>query len=460
MLLPTVLGVPGAQSLLLLKAQGVKDAKTSREFALDNFECDPPEHVLSYERLSRSAEHLPAHVRLIICDEADALLNAKSTRTRALKAFVRRTGAKLVGLTATWGKDDTVSSGQLINLFLGDLSPYPLSYNTLKSLALCMDEAKPWGEWPTGRDRDATAPLCLSKVEKDVREAFGKVFRSSPAVVTAQTQSCSEPLRLVPFEVELNARTRECIEQAKTSFCVEGDEVDDYLALDRQLCALRTGFYTRRIDDGRPRSWYTARRDFMVAVREGGYINREGTETVPRVVAAIRRGKHKEIHRLFEAWEAHRVAYPNLPPSEVVVTDDTVFPRLDDFVRANSALMFYERSATPSLTSLEVWPLGREAPTGRRPLALSRRSYGVGRNLQEWSSAVVLSLPSDPVTLEQLLGRLHRQGQKEAVTFYFHSDDTEALDKATALSYSLTQKGRGPYKVCGLPGGPFDKVNL
>jgi hypothetical protein len=49
---------------------------------------------------------------------------------------------------------------------------------------------------------------------------------------------------------------------------------------------------------------------------------------------------------------------------------------------------------------------------------MSIQAHGTGKNLQKWSDAYVLEPPSGGAAWEQLLGRLHRQGQTaDAVIF-------------------------------------------
>lgn len=451
MLMPTVLGAK--RPLLLLPAANLKDFEAGAAFARDNFEVTVLPVPLSYEKLSRGDKELyEVNPDLIICDEADRLLNPKSTRVRALKAYLRRNPkTRMTGLTATWGKDRTVEAGTLVSLFLGDASPYPRDFNTLRSLANIMDD-NTYPYFPTWADYGKWAPLFGDEREAEgIRRIFAAREASSPRVVTSTVPSVDVPLTLQPYSLTLCAEAEEAVRRAEADFELPcGEFIDDYLSLERHVTSLRNGFYTQRVDDGRPSEWYTTRRDFLFAVREAGLINREGTETVPRVIRAIRTGKHKALHALYEDYERYRAQWPKLPPTRVVVTDATALQRLVALTREHNALLFYERSATPSLTQdIEAWPVGQQAPRGRRPLLLSRRSYGVGRNLQDWSHAVLTRFPGDPVTCEQLLGRLHRRGQTEPVTFFFNEKDADRLDRCLAGAYSLTQKGRGPYKVCG-----------
>jgi hypothetical protein len=64
---------------------------------------------------------------------------------------------------------------------------------------------------------------------------------------------------------------------------------------------------------------------------------------------------------------------------------------------------------------------------------LSIRANGTGRNLQAWNRALVVSPENSGVVWEQMLGRLHREGQKSAVEFdvMCHVPEHDrALDKA------------------------------
>jgi hypothetical protein len=63
------------------------------------------------------------------------------------------------------------------------------------------------------------------------------------------------------------------------------------------------------------------------------------------------------------------------------------------------------------------------------PCAASVRAHGVGKNLQQWSEALIMGFPSSNKTLEQLIGRLHRPGQDaDVVTFNFYAHSLENLD--------------------------------
>lgn len=49
---------------------------------------------------------------------------------------------------------------------------------------------------------------------------------------------------------------------------------------------------------------------------------------------------------------------------------------------------------------------------GTRTIAASIRAHGTGKNLQCFSKALIANVPGQGAQFEQMLGRLHRQGQK------------------------------------------------
>lgn len=84
---------------------------------------------------------------------------------------------------------------------------------------------------------------------------------------------------------------------------------------------------------------------------------------------------------------------------------------------------------------------------GSRTIVASLGAHGQGRNLQAWRSAVILDPPPSGARWEQILGRLHRPGQKASeVTYYVSAawaDEThKALADARWLASSLGQAQR------------------
>jgi hypothetical protein len=67
--------------------------------------------------------------------------------------------------------------------------------------------------------------------------------------------------------------------------------------------------------------------------------------------------------------------------------------------------------------------------THKGPCVASVRAHGTGKNLQQWHRGLLMSMPSSNKTLEQLLARLHRNGQKaDSVMFEFYAHSLENLN--------------------------------
>ena len=87
-----------------------------------------------------------------------------------------------------------------------------------------------------------------------------------------------------------------------------------------------------------------------------------------------------------------------------------------------------------------------------RSLPLSIKKYGKSFNLQySWSNNLITSSPSSGLAYEQLLGRTHRQGQKEdqvdAKIFYHVKEVRECFKKALEEAKYLEQTTRQRQKL-------------
>jgi hypothetical protein len=71
---------------------------------------------------------------------------------------------------------------------------------------------------------------------------------------------------------------------------------------------------------------------------------------------------------------------------------------------------------------------GRELSKFKGPCAASIRANGTGLNLQHFDKALIMVMPSSGATMEQLLARHHREGQKaDMVEFYFFAHTQELV---------------------------------
>ena len=61
---------------------------------------------------------------------------------------------------------------------------------------------------------------------------------------------------------------------------------------------------------------------------------------------------------------------------------------------------------------MTVYGAGETPASHHHTCAMSIQAHGIGKNLVQWSNALVLSVwPTNGTTVEQLLGRHHRPGQ-------------------------------------------------
>ena len=169
-----------------------------------------------------------------------------------------------------------------------------------------------------------------------------------------------------------------------------------------------------------------------------------GTLTDPTVVAA------------FNRWEAQK--HKPQPPTETVWLDDFLIQNALAWHREHpkGLLWFNDRPTELALRAAGVPTYGAgEVPPldgSRGGLALSIRSHGTGLNLQyAHHENLLLSFPSSGKTMEQLIGRTHRQGQPEDevnVWYYRHTADalTAVQQAREAARYIQTTQG-SPQKL-------------
>ena len=95
---------------------------------------------------------------------------------------------------------------------------------------------------------------------------------------------------------------------------------------------------------------------------------------------------------------------------------DHVLDRLDVLeAERGPVLVWCEHRATLEVLAdcgVRVLRPGDAVPTTPTTLALPRHSFGVGKNLQAWSTSLVLEPTASGTTWEQLIGRTHREGQQ------------------------------------------------
>jgi len=406
----------------------------------EQFKFDPELiHIESYCQLSQPGPDLLETLKpdLIIADECHKLANKTSART---KRFIRYMKAnpetRFVGMTGTLFSKSIRDAMHLIELALRNKSPMPLEYKNQLSWAACIDvhddqRFPGWSDWKRVRPlvlefnperiMEYDDPCTMMKIRREIaREAFFARFASAPGIVHTIESSCNAPIYMNELK---NLKIPEQIESALVELrdnweLPNGDPIDGPLELSRATDQLLSGFYYHWVwpDGIIDHDWLESRRVYNREVREWCKKSKPGQDSPKLVLDAVEAGDitHPPLQAAHRDWM--RVADRPKPPTETKWLNDYLVSDALERVTENTIIWYKHGAVAKRLRELGVEVFGAgdnpEALEKPRTIACSQRAHGTGKELQKWHKQIVLSPSSNGKVWEQLLGRMHRQGQK------------------------------------------------
>lgn len=455
-LLPHVLKttVSGVALLIIpanMRAQCLKDWETySKHFYL-------PQKVelRSYEEISTTPNLLRnINPDFIICDEVHKLKNRKSTRTKRLARYMSeryRSGnpVKFVGLSGTMTSTSLKDFAHIAIWALRERAPVPISYPLMEKWASVLDRD---GK-PTKESKASMFPL-VKAFGGDERTAFKRRLISAEGVVTSIKSRPNVELILSERKLEVPAPIVALIKDVNESWqAPNGDELSSAMEKVRILRQLICGFYYfwNWANNDPDKEWLETRSAWNKQVRK--YLERakEGYDSPALVRNAVvrhlsgqaREDMPKELLSAFKDWYPHSTKEP--PPVGVKWVSDYL---IDDVIQwsaqqSEPPLIWYEHIAFAARLGRKTgFPVfGQGAASDKLllsvqtpiPAIVSARAHSQGKNLQVWGNQVVANPLSDGARYEQLLGRVHRTGQKRSQVFgtiYTHRVFAAALAQA------------------------------
>ena len=434
----TVLGAKLA--LILTPASTVAQLRRTLAEARGHFRV-PPTHVLSYATLSRPEgtrllevymEGLADGDVVLVADEAHRLKRHESARTKRVIRFLSaHPGVAFVALSGTMTAKSLKDFSHLASMALKENSPVPRDKGHLDAWAECLDvKGRPgphhWSivdplfERYAGRSAHAFAGERRAQM---ARRAFRERLITAPGVVTTAEGSIGCSLRLraltVPLPDKVDELLRYCITEREDP---GGEPIPDDATAWRVKRYLSQGFYYRWIweDDIVDKPWLEARRGWGRYVRAELEKNADQGYDSPLLVAnrverELSAGKMSSLHSAWVRWKSQK--HKPAPPTETVWIDRFLIDHAVAWVRASKrpVIVWYESLAVEEAlraAGLTVYGAGEEIPNRAHTCAMSIPAHGTGKNLQAWDTMLVISPPSGGKTWEQLIGRLHRQGQE------------------------------------------------
>lgn len=390
---------------------------------------------------------------LIIIDEAHNLSRPDSARTKRFLRYARNfPSTTIIPMSGTLTKRSLRDYAHLAELSLRQRAPVPLNSKDLMAWGACIDaDGKPkrsdfahFCEFLPDDWQNMTDEECVEAG----REAFKIRLRTTRGVVCSAESAVNNSLVFTERKLSIAPEVTKALSDLDMTWCrPDGEEMSTALekaALEAQFAC---GFFYRWKWPGGvvDQEWMKARAAWHKAIREVLKANHPDYDSPLRIAQAIHLGKLKTswVLSAYEGWG--KVKHRPHPPTETVwlsgfMVDDAVAWGLERLEEGAPGIIWYEHAAVGQALAekgIPTYGRGVEIPeTGAPLVAASIRCHGTGKNLQHgFAKNLVLSMPAMGATVEQLVARTHRPGQKEdEVTFDYYTHTRQAV-RAVRMAY-------------------------
>lgn len=453
-------------------------------------------HVVAFSELSgaKSSDLLPKlNPDLIIIDEAHNVRNSTAARTKRFMRFLKEHPyVRVLAWSGTLTSRSLKDYAHISAAALRQGSPVPLFHPTVEEWSAAVD--------PSPFPLDAGELRRLG--EADARAGLRRRLLDTHGVVSsADDTRCEASLLINERQVECPEVIQEALKRVEQTWCrPDGEELVQALDIRRVQRELSSGFYYRwRWPRGESVEvidrWLAVRKAWHSELRErlkSGGVHMDSPLLLTK--AAIRwhdgyvhieRDEHgREIQRVeikprtrngpqptweSEHWlEWREVRETAQPETEAVWLHDFLVFDAVEWLRERSSggICWYEHDA---FARRVVGHAGSGADgvvfacpgadgdkrvlllSGNERVVASIRAHGTGKNLQAFAHSLVAHPPADGATWEQLVGRMHRQGQladEVTVEVYRHTPAyVEAVDRARGLAGYIQESFGAPQKL-------------
>lgn len=409
--------------------------------------------IQSYEQLSRpDANKYLSTIKpdMIIADEAHLLRHHDSARTKRVARYMAANpDTVFVAVSGTLTRRSVKDYAHLAEWALGRGSPLPMEWSDLEAFADALD-ASPKPPNPRSFGYLHKLGLDLTGVPwKQRREAARKVylrrFESTHGVVSTGDASVGASLLIDALPVAIPEKIDEALRELRSTWVrPDGEELATPLDLARVESCLLSGFYYRwKWPNDKPdREWLDARAAWHRTVRTILKRNMPEYDSPFLVRNGLVHGRLEwpGALQVYRAWE--RVKHRPPPPVEPVWLDDYLVEACARWVLAKldageRGIVWYQHSALGDALEDAGLPVFRagEDPEAKGAncdlIACSIRAHGTGKNLQRWHANLFMNWQSGGATIEQTIGRTHRQGQlADTVTVDLFAHDGELFKRS------------------------------
>lgn len=419
--------------LLLLPAK-LRD-KTKREFTHLARDWQGPNfyRIESYELLGRpQASDILDRYRpdLIVADECHKLKSTHAAVTKRISRFFRQyPDTKLVALSGTITKRSLKDYAHLLRWSLRRGSPLPLDYGELELWAAVLDEVADnyFEQVEPGALYEFCSSAEMSKGKDGLREGFQRRLMQTAGVVATQEAKVSAELTLKPYFAGVDTDIDKAFVTLRKDWELpDGHPLADGLSVWRHARELGLGFYYHWVPEP-PRYWLEARKAWASRCREILKANRRNLDSEAQVAQAVDNGWYPGEE--LSEWREVRDSYTYT--TEAVWISNQALDLAAKWLSEHKGICWVEHvefgKKLSRMTGLPFYGQGGLSDNGQRieihrpgyPLIASLLSNQEGRNLQAWSTSLVVSAPTTGTAWEQLLGRTHREGQTSKTVDYW-----------------------------------------
>lgn len=437
-----------------LKEKTMRDANRYRQ---DWF--IPHCRIMSYELLGlMQAEHELATYEpdVIIFDECHRIKSRSAARTKRLIAYLKSApDTKVVAMSGTIAKRSIKDYSHIADWCLKERSPVPREFRTLVDWSSALDDESsiPFDEEGNQKwwDRDAKEvgptldpgvllELCSPEelAEPDrlraVRKAYRRRLTDSPGVIATQEAALGVSLRISPIVVRDPVISQHVAQMKQTWERPDKVEIVDQFEIWRHLRTLNCGFFYRW-NPAPPAPWRALRKEWAGVVREVLRTNRRGIVSAAMVERAILEGAYdnhpwgEEIGRtmrnVYDEWKLAEPTFDEEKNKEAIWLSRATLDACKTWAQKNPGIIWvkfvefgrilsqYTGISYYAQKGLDANGRFIESHPPHTPMIASIDACSAGFNLQNgWSQNLIVSMPTTGMQSEQLISRVHRDGQR------------------------------------------------
>lgn len=382
---------------------------------------------------------------MIIIDEGHEWKNLQAARVRRLKRYLKAYPETVVViLSGTIARKSIRDYAHLADWALGPGSPVPRNEHEIETWSRCLD--------PGIEEYDRLAGGALLRFceeGENAREGFRRRLVETPGVVAGPERALDVSLFIDERKVVVPDTVVEALEKlTRTWETPGGEQITEAPQLWFAARQLSCGFYYK-LDPPPPKAWAEARREWKQYVRHTLRYNKRGLDSELQVWNECLHTK--AAPSVWENWVAIKDTFE--PNSVAVWIDDFLVKDAQTWLANNpTGIVWTEHVAFGEQFNDLYYGGGTELIGVDGPICASVRAHGEGKNLQDrWDKNLVVSCPSAAKTIQQLLGRTHREGQASDVVsadLYFHTQVLrDAWDTAVEQAIYLEETTGNRQKI-------------